>query len=42
MLAEKTGISEKNILEWVNLSDLMRIKGVGEEYCARALVVEFP
>ena len=32
MLAEKTGISEKNLLEWVNLSDLMRIKGVGEEY----------
>jgi predicted flap endonuclease-1-like 5' DNA nuclease len=32
MLAEKTGISEKNILEWVNLSDLMRIKVVGEEY----------
>ena len=31
-LSEKTGISEKNILEWVNLSDLMRIKGVGEEY----------
>ena len=32
MLADKTGISEKNLLEWVNLSDLMRIKGVGEEY----------
>jgi predicted flap endonuclease-1-like 5' DNA nuclease len=32
MLAEKTEISEKLILEWVNLSDLMRIKGVGEEY----------
>jgi predicted flap endonuclease-1-like 5' DNA nuclease len=31
-LSEKTGISEKLILEWVNLSDLMRIKGVGEEY----------
>jgi len=31
-VAEKTGISEKLILEWVNLSDLMRIKGVGEEY----------
>lgn len=31
-LAEKTGISEKLILEWVNLSDLFRIKGVGEEY----------
>jgi len=31
-VAEKTGISETLILEWVNLSDLMRIKGVGEEY----------
>lgn len=31
-LAKQTGISEKLILEWVNLSDLMRIKGVGEEY----------
>ena len=29
---KKTNISEKLILEWVNLSDLMRIKGVGEEY----------
>ena len=31
-LSEKTGISETLILEWVNLSDLMRIMGVGEEY----------
>jgi predicted RecB family nuclease len=31
-LAEKSGISEKLILEWVNLADLMRVKGVGEEY----------
>lgn len=31
-LAEKTGIPEKLILEWVNLADLFRIKGVGEEY----------
>ena len=31
-MAEKTGISEKLILEWVNLSDLFRIKGVGEQY----------
>ena len=31
-LAEKTGISSKLILEWVNLADLFRIKGVGEEY----------
>ena len=31
-LAKKTGIAEKLILEWVNLADLFRIKGVGEEY----------
>lgn len=31
-ISEKTGISAKLILEWVNLADLFRIKGVGEEY----------
>lgn len=31
-MAEKSGISEKLILEWVNHADLFRIKGVGEEY----------
>lgn len=31
-LEEKTGIGGKLILEWVNLADLFRIKGVGEEY----------
>ncbi len=31
-LEKKTGISAKNILEWVNRADLMRIKGIGEEY----------
>jgi predicted flap endonuclease-1-like 5' DNA nuclease len=31
-LAEKTGISEKQILEWVNHVDLYRIDGVGSEY----------
>jgi predicted flap endonuclease-1-like 5' DNA nuclease len=31
-LAEKTGISSKLILEWVNLADLVRVKGVSEEY----------
>ena len=31
-LAEKTGLPEKNILCWANLSDKMRIKGVGEDY----------
>ncbi len=31
-LAEKTGIGDSLILEWVNHVDLYRIKGVGSEY----------
>lgn len=31
-LVEKTGISSLLILKWVNMADLMRIKGIGEEY----------
>jgi predicted flap endonuclease-1-like 5' DNA nuclease len=31
-LSEKTGIAESLLLEWVNLADLFRINGVGEEY----------
>lgn len=31
-LAEKTGLSEGQILKWANMADLMRISGVGEEY----------
>ncbi|MGB5844128.1 MAG: DUF4332 domain-containing protein [Anaerolineales bacterium] len=31
-IAEKSGITQTLILEWVNLADLFRIKGVGEEY----------
>jgi predicted flap endonuclease-1-like 5' DNA nuclease len=31
-LAEKTGISGKLILKWVNRVDLFRIKGISEEY----------
>jgi predicted flap endonuclease-1-like 5' DNA nuclease len=31
-IAEKTGISEKLILRWVNHVDLFRVRGVGEEY----------
>jgi predicted flap endonuclease-1-like 5' DNA nuclease len=31
-LAKDTGIPEKQILQWVNRADLMRIKGVGSEY----------
>ena len=31
-LEEKTGIGHKLVLEWVNLADLMRIQGVGQEH----------
>ena len=31
-LEEETEIDHKRILKWANMSDLMRIKGVGEEY----------
>ena len=31
-LAEKTGVSGKLVLRWVNMSDLMRIPGIGEEF----------
>lgn len=30
--AEKSGCSESQILKWVNMCDLFRVKGVGEEY----------
>jgi len=30
--AESTGLSEKLLLKWANMADLMRISGVGEEY----------
>lgn len=32
LLAEATGIGDALILEWVNLADLYRIKGIGSEY----------
>lgn len=31
-IAKATGIDEKKVLRWVNMADLFRIKGVGEEY----------
>lgn len=31
-VSTETSISEKHLLEWVNLADLMRINGVGEEF----------
>lgn len=32
LLADMTGLTERQILEWVNHADLMRIHGVGPEY----------
>ncbi len=31
-IVEQTGISNKLVLDWVNRADLMRVKGIGEEY----------
>jgi predicted flap endonuclease-1-like 5' DNA nuclease len=31
-LERKTGIGHEYILDWVNRADLMRVRGVGEEY----------
>ncbi|GAB4225478.1 MAG: hypothetical protein Kow0032_01380 [Methyloligellaceae bacterium] len=31
-LAAESGLDEKLILKWANMADLMRIRGVGEEY----------
>ena len=31
-LAEQVGVSAERILDWVNMADLMRIKGIGGEY----------
>jgi predicted flap endonuclease-1-like 5' DNA nuclease len=31
-LAKETGVSDKLVLAWCNKADLMRVKGVGEEY----------
>lgn len=31
-ISEASGISEKMILEWCNLADLMRIKGIGKQF----------
>lgn len=31
-LAKESGCTESQILKWTNMADLMRIRGVGEEY----------
>ena len=31
-LAKEAGLSESDVLSWVNCADLMRIKGIGSEY----------
>ncbi len=32
LLAKATGIQEKDLLVWINNADLLRIRGIGEEY----------
>lgn len=31
-LAKESGLKETQILKWTNMADLMRVRGVGEEY----------
>lgn len=31
-IAERTGLTERQLLKWVNMADLMRLSGVGEEW----------
>ena len=31
-VAEKTGVSEKHLLGWTNMADLMRVNGVGRQF----------
>jgi predicted flap endonuclease-1-like 5' DNA nuclease len=31
-MGEKTGVSEKLLLEWSNMADLMRVSGVGRQF----------
>ena len=31
-IAEDSGIDEKELLAWVKLADMMRVRGIGEEY----------
>jgi predicted flap endonuclease-1-like 5' DNA nuclease len=38
-LAGKIGVDEKTILRWANLTDRMRIKGIGEDYAKLLQVV---
>ncbi len=31
-LAERTGLSEKQLLSWANMADCMRVRGISKEY----------
>ena len=33
-LAEKTGLPERQLLNWANVADRMRVKGISKEYAA--------
>ena len=31
-VAENTGVSEKHLLNWANMADMMRVSGIGPQY----------
>ena len=31
-MAEKTGLSEKHLLTWANMADMMRVSGIGPQF----------
>lgn len=31
-VAEKTGVSEKHLLNWANMADMMRVSGIGPQF----------
>ena len=31
-MTEQTGVSEKHLLNWTNMADLMRVSGIGRQY----------
>jgi len=39
LLADKTGIDPKRLLEWANKADRMRVKGLGKEYAELLRIV---
>lgn len=39
ILSKKTGIDQKRLLQWANMADRMRVKGLGKEYAQLLRIV---